>query len=156
MNNTHVMNKAFVKLPQIAKVVSSKSAAGLSLLSYLLETAAYTVTLAYNYRRGNPFSTYGETFFVTVQNVLLLALILGLRRRVAALLLLLVAGAAAVVALQQPRFVSAALLVQLQTATIPVGLASKVPQIWSNWKAKSTGQLSAATVFLFFAGSLAR
>lgn len=58
---------SIVKVPQILKLVSSRSAAGVSFLSYLLETGALLVGLAYNKRQENPFSTYGENALIMAQ-----------------------------------------------------------------------------------------
>lgn len=44
----------------------------------------------------------------------------------------------------------------LMLATIGLGIASKLPQIYSNFSAKSTGQLSLLTTFLQFGGTVAR
>lgn len=44
----------------------------------------------------------------------------------------------------------------LQAATLPISLLSKAPQILSNHKAKSTGNLSAFAVFNALLGCLAR
>jgi mannose-P-dolichol utilization defect protein 1 len=52
-----VIGGSAVKVPQIAKIIKARSGQGISLVSYLLETVAYSVTLAYNYRHGHPFST---------------------------------------------------------------------------------------------------
>ena len=49
-----------VKVPQIIKIVRSRSASGLSLSSYLLDTASLLLTVAYNVRLDFPLSTYGE------------------------------------------------------------------------------------------------
>lgn len=65
-----------VKVPQMLKLWSSRSAEGLSLTSYLLETAAFLITLAYNVRHGYAFSTYGETAFILIQDVAITCLIL--------------------------------------------------------------------------------
>jgi mannose-P-dolichol utilization defect protein 1 len=46
-------------------------------------------------------------------------------------------------------------MASLYAATIPLSLASKVPQIWTNFKNKSTGQLSVFTVMNYFLGSAA-
>ncbi|KAJ3396911.1 hypothetical protein HDU92_001484 [Lobulomyces angularis] len=59
-------------------------------------------------------------------------------------------------ALFDESLVSEALLVQLQWFTVFLGTASKLPQTYNNWINKSTGQLSAITVFLQFVGSMAR
>jgi mannose-P-dolichol utilization defect protein 1 len=42
----------------------------------ILETAAYAISLAYASRNQFPFSTYGENFFLTVQNVIITLLII--------------------------------------------------------------------------------
>ena len=68
---------SIVKVPQIIKLVNSKSAVGVSFLSYLLETAAYLIGLAYNYRQEFPISTYGETGLILVQNVVIAALVVS-------------------------------------------------------------------------------
>ena len=60
-----------VKIPQIIKLVSSRSASGLSLVSYLLDTASLLITVAYNSRQDFPFSTYGENAFLAIQNVVI-------------------------------------------------------------------------------------
>ena len=44
----------------------------------------------------------------------------------------------------------------LQVAAIPIGLVSKIPQIYANYVNGSTGQLSALAVFGYTAESLAR
>jgi hypothetical protein len=42
----------------------------------ILETASYAISLAYASRNHFPFSTYGENFFLTIQNVVITLLIL--------------------------------------------------------------------------------
>lgn len=59
------------QIPQILKVLRSGSARGLSLASYLLDTAGLLITVAYNARQHYPFSTYGENAFLSVQNVII-------------------------------------------------------------------------------------
>ncbi|KAJ3159979.1 hypothetical protein HDU86_001244 [Geranomyces michiganensis] len=151
-----VLGGTILKVPQILKIVSAGRTDGVSFLSYLLETAAYTISLAYNYRSGNPFSTYGEMGFITCQNLIILFLILTYSKNVFGLLAFLVAFGASSIALFNPDLVSADHLRTLQWATVLIGVASKLPQIANNYSAKSTGQLSAITVFLQSAGSAAR
>ncbi len=59
---------SIMKVPQILKIVQNKSARGISLSMYVLEVLAYTISLAYAYRRRIPFSTYGENASLTVQS----------------------------------------------------------------------------------------
>jgi mannose-P-dolichol utilization defect protein 1 len=60
-----------VKVPQIIKILQSHSARGLSLTSYLLDTASLLIVVAYNARLRFPFSTYGENAFLSIQNVVI-------------------------------------------------------------------------------------
>ncbi|KAF9114290.1 hypothetical protein BGX27_011268 [Mortierella sp. AM989] len=164
-----VAGGAIVKVPQIIKIVQARSAQGLSLISYLLETLACVIGLAYNIRLNHPLSTYGETFFVTIQNLIILGLMLHYSGRsttaVVILSSFLFLGNILVRTSQfteidgtviTTAFVSQGALAVLQATTIPINLVSKVPQIIENHKNRSTGQLSAFTVFNYFAGSLAR
>ncbi|KAF9320521.1 hypothetical protein BG006_002777 [Podila minutissima] len=164
-----VAGGAIVKVPQIIKIMQAQSAKGVSFSSYVLETLACVISLAYNVRQQNPLSTYGETFFVTFQNLVILALMLYYSSKSAQAAVVLSAfmvlgnvlirtseftqvdGTVVTTAL-----VSQSALALLQASTIPINLFSKVPQIIENYKNGSTGQLSAFTVFNYFAGSLAR
>lgn len=142
-------------------VVSAKSARGLSLSAYVLETLAYAITLAYSYRNNFPFSTYGENFFLTLQNIVITFLIIhyptsALTRKPSSapqLALATVAIAASGVVLYS---VPSSTLAALQVATIPLSLFSKIPQIRQNHRAQSTGQLSAFAVVSQIVGCLAR
>lgn len=142
-------------------VISAKSARGLSFSAYVLETLAYAITLAYSYRNDFPFSTYGENFFLTLQNIVITLLILHypsskLTRtqssgpRLALATVLTAASGFALYVLPTPT------LAALQMATIPLSLFSKIPQIRQNARARSTGQLSAFAVISQIAGCLAR
>ena len=64
-----VAGGAVVKVPQIAKIVRARSARGISLSSYLLDTASTAIYVAYVVRNEFPWSTYGETVFLLIQNV---------------------------------------------------------------------------------------
>ncbi|KAI9846120.1 MAG: hypothetical protein M1838_001402 [Thelocarpon superellum] len=147
---------AVVKVPQIVNLVRSQSAAGISFTAYALETTAYLVGLAYNVRQGFPFSTYGETALIAAQNVVIAVLVLhfsGLDPAAAAFVAVL---AAAGWALFSPDLVDLPTLAYLQAGAGALGVASKLPQIWTVWRAGSTGQLSAFAVFNYLVGSLTR
>lgn len=146
---------AVVKVPQILNLVRSQSADGVSFLSYLLETTSYLVSLAYNVRNGFPFSTYGETAFILVQNIAITLLVLHYSGK-AGLAALLAAGIAVAGTLLFSPTVSAAHLGYLQAGAGALGVTSKIPQILAIWSQGGTGQLSAFTVFNYLAGSLSR
>lgn len=67
---------SILKLPQIVKIIRASSGRGISLAMYSLEVVAYTISLAYAYRRRLPFSTYGENASLTVQNMAITLLLL--------------------------------------------------------------------------------
>ncbi|GAA5957103.1 hypothetical protein JCM3765_005406 [Sporobolomyces pararoseus] len=153
-----ILGGAVVKVPQILTVLSSKSARGLSLSSYLLDTAATAITVAYNARNGFPLSTYGEMVFLLAQNAILIFLIVSFTPgpTLSRLLPILSTFLFLSYSLATPSLVPSTLLSTLQTLTIPLSLSSKIPQIISNYRLSSTGQLSAFLVFNSLAGCLAR
>ncbi len=148
---------SIVKIPQILNLVSTRSAHGISLLSYILETGSYLVTLLYASRRGFPFTAYGETALIAVQNLVVCVLVLlyagngegrigGVGK--AGVFVAGVVGAVTVVG--DERWVDMRRLGWLQAGAGAVGVASKGPQIWVNWREGGTGVLSAFTVCFFF------
>jgi len=139
---------AVVKIPQLLKLLNSRSAEGVSFLSYFLETAAYVISLAYNARQKFPFSTYGETAFIAVQNVAIAVLVLQYSGQ-GTMAALFVAGlAAAGYALFSEGIVDMKTMSMLQAGAGVLGVASKVPQIATVWQQGGTGQLSAFAVSL--------
>ena len=127
-------------------VVNAKSARGLSLAAYVLETLSYAITLAYSYRNDYPFSTYGENFFLTIQNVVITLLIIhyptpSLTRAPSSSTPKLVLGAVLTALSAFALYVMPpSSLAMLQAATLPLSLFSKMPQIRQNYRARSTGQ----------------
>lgn len=142
---------SIVKIPQILKLLSSRSAAGVSFLSYALETASFAASLAYNVRHRNPFSTYGETALIAVQNVVIAVLVLRFQGRAVAAAGFVAAVATVGCALLDERVVDQRVLGYAQVGAGLLGVAAKAPQIWTVWKRGGTGQLSAFAVsFGFF------
>eukprot|EP00833_Pecoramyces_ruminatium_P004723 jgi/Orpsp1_1/1178755/evm.model.c7180000066625.1 len=150
-----VCGGAILKVPQIIKILMSKSTRGISVTSYFLEMLALLINISYNVRFGYPFTTWGEYPFIAVQCFLVLFLIYFFRKSrknliffLSPLLILLV--------IFNPKFIPNSFLQILQTSTIGITIASRLPQITTNYKNRSTGELSALTVFFQCAGSLAR
>ncbi|KAJ6508067.1 hypothetical protein DFH09DRAFT_942720 [Mycena vulgaris] len=149
-----VLGGSIMKVPQLILIINAKSARGLSLPAYILETLSYAITLAYASRNAFPFSTYGENLFLTIQNLLITLLIIvyapssAKSSPVPALLMLFSLPALALIPLS--------LLAALQLTTLPLALFSKIPQIRQNRAARSTGQLSAFAVGSQIAGCAAR
>lgn len=70
-----IAGAAFVKVPQILALSASRSAVGLSALSFELENIGYTIHASYGFLLGLPFSAYGEAGIMLLQNTLLLGLV---------------------------------------------------------------------------------
>ena len=146
-----------VKVPQIIKLVQSQSSEGLSFTSYLLETASFVITLAYNMRSGFPFSTYGETALIAIQDVVISVLILTYSGKKAQAGAFVAAVGSAVYALMvSDTLVNDAQMTTLQASAGGMSIASKLPQILTIWQQGGTGQLSAFAVFNYLFGSLSR
>lgn len=147
---------SIVKIPQIIKLINSKSASGISFLSYLLETSAYLISLAYNVRQGFPFSTYGETGLIMAQNVVIAVLVLQYSGRASTAAAFVVALGTSAATLFSKDILSMETLSYLQAGAGVLGVASKLPQILAVYQEGGTGQLSAFAVFNYLAGSLSR
>lgn len=137
---------SIVKVPQILKLINSRSADGVSFLSYLLETTAYIISLAYNIRNGFPFSTFGETALIVGQNIIISVLVLNYSGRASLAAVFVAALAGTFAALFAENVVDMQTLSYLQAGAGVLGVASKVPQILAILQQGGTGQLSAFAV----------
>jgi mannose-P-dolichol utilization defect protein 1 len=159
ISNLFTYTGGIVKLPQIYNIISSKSVRGVSLTSYLLDTASQLIVVAYNVRQLFPFNTYGESAFLTIQNVVIILLLLAYSRGSAKLpkALAFVAVTGAVThALFSAEITPIKTLRSLLAFSIPLSLSSKIPQIATIATSGTTGQLSSFTVFSSLLGTLAR
>ena len=150
-----VAGAVLVKVPQIQKVLAAKSSEGLSFFGLLLELYAYSSMLAYCYNKEFPFSSYGDSFFVMVQTVVLGYFILffqGSASRALGFVVIYLTILFILVSGMTPL----SILASMQASNLPVVVVSKGIQAWSNFSNGHTGQLSAVTVFLVFFGSIAR
>ena len=63
------------KAPVIRNILKSRSVAGLNVASAYGEVIMYSNAAFYNILRGNPFTAYGETFMVLLQQMIVVSLI---------------------------------------------------------------------------------
>ena len=156
-----VIGGSIMKLPQLLLITSARSARGLSLPAFVLETLAYGITSFYSSRNSFPFSTYGESVFLTIQNTIITFLIIyyptaSLRRSQNISSRLATAFVVTVTTSISLCIIPKTVLSLLQVLTLPISLFSKLPQIQQNARSKSTGQLSAFAVISQVIGCLAR
>ncbi|EDV99353.1 mannose-P-dolichol utilization defect 1 protein homolog [Drosophila grimshawi] len=150
-----IAGSVLVKVPQVLKILNAKSGEGINLLGVMLDLLAITFHMSYSFMNGYPFSSWGDNTFLAIQTVAIAVLVLffGGRRPHAVIFLL---GYATILYVLNSGMTSMRVLLAIQSCNIPILLVGKLSQALTNYRAGSTGQLSAATVILMFAGSLAR
>jgi len=150
-----VVGASIVKVPHIMKLLAAKSAAGLSITALYAELAAITFTMAYSVQMDFPFSAWGESLFLSLQDVILVMLIYMYNGQTLGLLLFapFYAGVSYVLCSSMTPL---GLATKLQGSVLVIMLVSKFIQILASYSAGNTGQLSFITAFLLFAGSVAR
>lgn len=151
-----IAGSVLVKVPQIMKILNNKSAEGLSLVSVFLDLMAITFHMSYSFVSGFPFSAWGDGSFLAMQTVAIAALVLFYGHRSAARAVIFLVLYVALVYILMGGLTSIKFLWTAQGFNVPILLAGKLSQAATNYKNGSTGQLSAATCFMLFFGSLAR
>lgn len=167
-----------VKVPQIRRIVSKRSVAGLRPQMFLAEVLGGAVAAAHLAAQGLALAAYAELYFILAQNLIILALIASFRSvsrgdsddakgegaggdgprkksSTPASTTTAVALVALFASLASGVFPPSA-LARMYEGTTAVLVAGRVPQIVANFRAKSTGELSPATQALMSLGSLAR
>eukprot|EP01043_Picozoa_sp_COSAG02_P014979 COSAG02_NODE_627_length_19327_cov_4.448382_1_plen_295_part_00 len=147
-----------LKAPQIYNILKNKDATGISASAFYFDVAGYTVSPVYGYRKGFPISTYGETFIILVENLVLVALLWVYSKGAAAAspgFKLTATGfyacfAAAVLNVPDE------LLYLLPMVGSSMVLYSRLPQIYMNYTNGHTGQLAIGTWILNVVGVIAR
>eukprot|EP01135_Chromosphaera_perkinsii_P001056 Nk52_evm6s158 gene=Nk52_evmTU6s158 len=150
-----IAGSLLIKLPQIFNILKAQSGFGISLSSFLLECVGYIITVAYNYARRFPLSTWGEYLNLTAQDMVIIILLFHFSGRIVECILFLSLAASGGYLIYF-ELVPMRILLLAQAATIPIFTLSKLPQIWQNYSNQHTGLVSGATTFLNFAGSWAR
>jgi len=150
-----IVASVLVKLPQLLKMIGAKSGEGISLSSVMLELAAISTTVAYSVAKSFPFSAWGEGLFLAMQTACVGFLTLFFETSSTSALSFGVGYSAIMVALVGG-FAPLNIITTLQALNIPIVIVSKLLQIVTNYRASSTGQLSAITVGLLFLGCVVR
>ncbi|XP_031623526.1 mannose-P-dolichol utilization defect 1 protein homolog [Contarinia nasturtii] len=150
-----VAGSLFVKVPQILKILSNRSGAGINIFSVFLELTAITLNLSYNFVKGFPFSSWGDVSFLAVQTAVIAALVLHYNGSLVGVLIFLLGYVAASYSLMSG-ITPIDVLWSLQVLNIPIMITGKMSQAYTNYSNGNTGQLSAVTCFMLFFGSAAR
>lgn len=151
-----VAASVFLKLPQIYVIVKNRSIKGLSVPSFELEVAGFTIALAYCLFKELPFSAYGELVFILAQSVACLGLIYYYSPKVGPGTWFKTALYCALAPTLLGGKLDARLFEALYACQHAIFFCARLPQIWENFRNKSTGQLSFMTSFMSFAGCVVR
>ncbi|XP_017038591.1 mannose-P-dolichol utilization defect 1 protein homolog [Drosophila kikkawai] len=150
-----IAGSVLVKVPQVLKILNSKSGEGINIVGVVLDLLAISFHLSYNFMHGYPFSAWGDSTFLAVQTVAIAVLVLYFNGRKLQSGLFLV-GYIILMYVLNSGLTPMSALFTIQSCNIPILLVGKLSQAYTNFQAGSTGQLSAATVIMMFAGSVAR
>lgn len=150
-----IAGSVLVKVPQVLKILNSKSGEGINIVGVVLDLLAISFHLSYNFMHGYPFSAWGDSTFLAIQTVTIAVLVLFFNGRKAQSGLFLV-GYVVLMYILNSGLTPMSVLFTIQSCNIPILLVGKLSQAYTNYQAGSTGQLSAATVIMMFAGSVAR
>ncbi|XP_053715602.1 mannose-P-dolichol utilization defect 1b [Synchiropus splendidus] len=150
-----ILGSVMVKLPQILKLIGARSAEGLSFNSILLELLAITGTMAYSIAKQFPFSAWGEALFLMLQTVTIGFLIQHYGGKTTRGVMFVFVYMGLLVLLLSP-VTPLSVVTTMQASNMPAIIIGRLIQAATNFRNGHTGQLSAISVFLLFAGSLAR
>lgn len=151
-----IAGSMLVKVPQIVKILSAKSADGISIFSVLLDLMAITFHISYSFVKGFPFSAWGDGTFVGIQTAIIGALIYLYGHKSVARAFSFLCIYFMITYVLMSGITPLEYLWTAQGFNIPILLMGKLSQAFTNYRNGSTGQLSAATCFMLLAGSSAR
>ncbi|CAF3079060.1 unnamed protein product [Rotaria socialis] len=150
-----LVGSLLVKFPQIVKIKWNKSGVGVSILAETIMLAAIFGSMAYGYTSEFPLSAYGDSYFLFIQTILVILLVLYYQRKYGlAFIYLVLCGFFTV--LMYKKLLPAHIVGILAGLSLVLSLISRLWQSFCIYQAKSTGNLSAITMLMLFFGSLAR
>lgn len=151
-----IVTSVFLKVPQIYVIAKNKSIKGLSVVSFELEVAGFTIALAYCLFKQLPFSAYGELVFILAQSIVCLALVYYYSPNEGPSTWVKTALYCALAPPLLGGKLDATLFEALYACQHAIFFFSRMPQIYENFQNKSTGQLSFTTNLMSLVGVVVR
>ena len=154
-----IAGSAVLKLPQIIKIFKAKSVEGISKYMFYTEILMLINSSGYSIQARIPFSVYGESLIILVQNALIVILFWVYSKEIGAAekaFLFAFFSGYSFVLFSGDQFLTKDMWELVQKANLGLSLISRVPQILTNFMNKSTGQLAFFTFLLSFLGVIAR
>ncbi|XP_029170934.1 PQ-loop repeat-containing protein 3 [Nylanderia fulva] len=137
-----------LKVPQILKLVSVKSADEMSTLGLFLELTSYTVMTSYNYTNGYSVLSYLEYPIILTQEYILIFLVLKYLNRINIWSFLCAVIYFALSASLLLEIVPKIVLTLLAPMCTPISASSKVVQLLAILRAKNAESVSPLTWFI--------
>uniref|UniRef100_A0A0G4HN12 Mannose-P-dolichol utilization defect 1 protein homolog n=1 Tax=Chromera velia CCMP2878 TaxID=1169474 RepID=A0A0G4HN12_9ALVE len=157
LNLAMLAGGAIVKVPQLVNIFASKSVSGISETSQLIEFYSAGLTVAYNLLVGNPFKTWGEMAFITVQQAILILQYWSYAKKgnlvLRASFIFSVVG---IVYILQNGLFPEEYLWALGLSPTPIIIVARMPQVIMNFQQGHTGLQSVVTAAANFLGNIAR
>lgn len=150
-----LVGSLLVKLPQIVKIKWNRSGQGVSVFAESIMLAAIFGSMAYGYTFEYPLSTYGDSYFLFIQTIAVILLVLYYKQQYIAAFTYLVLCSLMTIFMYR-KLIPTHFVDVLAGLTLVLSLISRLWQAFCIYRAKSTGNLSAITMLMLFFGSLAR
>lgn len=150
-----LMGSLMLRVPQILKILAAGSGEGISITSEILMIVAIFGSMSYGYFKQFPIAAYGDSYFLFLQAIIILLLVLFYQRNY---LLMLVSAALTSVFtfLLFSDILPGNLILGINNLSMVLSVVSKLNQALLNFRNGSTGNLSAITLILQFLGCVAR
>uniref|UniRef100_A0A7S4EL19 Solute carrier family 66 member 3 n=2 Tax=Pseudo-nitzschia australis TaxID=44445 RepID=A0A7S4EL19_9STRA len=157
---TIIFGSMLNKVPIMVNMIKSQSAAGISRKSLYGEAMVCANSAMYGFLSGFPFTAYGETVSLLVQNAVLIVLAWNFLSKTSTPVdskeKMLVTVGFVLYFGGVLNFVSEDYWYLLMSTTWPVMLYARGSQVYETFSAKQTGNLSIVTTSMNVAGSLIR
>jgi mannose-P-dolichol utilization defect protein 1 len=147
------------KLPQILYMLKEKNIEGLNDISIFSDILVFLCSCLYSFHMQYPFLSYGESVIILIENIIILFLFWkyqvdqdGDRRNLLFTSLISVFTYFCL----KGDFFNETIWYLIYSSTLPLTSISRITQLYSSYKAKSTGPLSAFTFLVNMLGNLAR
>ncbi|CAD8099502.1 unnamed protein product [Paramecium sonneborni] len=154
---TIIVLSVILKAPQIYKIIQKSKVTGLSFDSIFFELFVYSFSIAYNVHKQNPWKLYAENIAILIQTIIIVALFKIYEKSFT--LRQFYVRTAIFIGVNFPFFtgmIPNSIFNLAIIINICLIMFARLPQIWSNFRNKDTGQLAFITIFLQFAGAAAR
>ncbi|SCP04677.1 conserved Plasmodium protein, unknown function [Plasmodium ovale] len=151
-----IVGSCFIKLPQLTKIISNKTVAGLSFVSVYTEIFVATSLIVFSIKRQIRIGLYLDIIFINSQNIVIVFFMWKYSNAYSKCIQFLKTGFYVLFALFLLFGLPDALVPLLGLVAAPISCFSKLPQIYLNQKNQNTGNLSFLTYVFVLFGNLAR